>query len=178
MNDYSMNEVIALEGELHPIAGYPGAYVAPSGHIYAYRRWRGQMRECLYRLTVYMRTGNTPSVQFPNRQHRHQVLFVHHVVAAAYLPPPPYAGARPGFRDGNPANCAADNLYWKVNEPRMRVIERRAAGFIGKAHKLRSVDLEAIRARLAVGDVQAQIARDYGVTEGMITRIKNGERHS
>ncbi len=43
------------------------------------------------------------------------------------------------------------------------------------AKKITPDDVRAIRQRIAVGDVRAQIARDYGVTATLIGRIKTGQ---
>ncbi|MBO1077280.1 HNH endonuclease [Roseomonas sp. 1311] len=36
----------------------------------------------------------------------------HDLVAAAFLPEPPQSDCVIGFRNGNPSDCSAENLYW------------------------------------------------------------------
>lgn len=177
VDELTMQEVLAIEGEIRAVPEYPHCYVARSGNVYAYRRYRGQIRDGLIQVTVGYHTGY-PVVQLTVGKREIAHALVHRLVAQAYLPDKLYPDAQVGFKDNDPTNCDVSNLYWHVDKRRLQVMDRRARGFSGSAHKLTDKDIDEIKERLSNGEFGSQIARDYDVSEAMISRIKNGSRHS
>lgn len=72
------------------------------------------------------------------------------------------------FVDGDPANVAGTNLKW-VAHPQQYVTT-------GSGRLLSDTDAQAIRARIACGGKQTDIARDYNVHPSLISHIKAGRK--
>ena len=76
---------------------------------------------------------------------------------------------------GNP--CCVNPLHLRFATPSENAMDRLMHGTAnrGEAHglsKLKEKEVREIRIRLQSGDIQREIAKDYGVTQGTITLIK------
>lgn len=103
-----------------------------------------------------------------------KTLGVHVAVAIAFHGERPL-GMYACHKDGNPENCTSDNVYWgtpkqnqfdRVNHGRSTVRENHPMS------KLTEEDVSKIRDRLKNGELQREIAMDYGVTQSSISLIK------
>lgn len=77
----------------------------------------------------------------------------------------------------NPACCNPSHLRFDTRQGNVRdMVEA------GRQHrpdfKLDRQTADVIRLRIAAGAMQKQLAREYGVSEGYITMIKQGKRHA
>lgn len=105
---------------------------------------------------------------------------VHRLVAEAFLGEPP-AGTEVCHNDGNPENCRMSNL--RYGTPKENQADRFAhkTAAIGEKHGMSRLDEEKvieIKALLAAGHYQAELAKKYGVSQSQISMIKNGKRWS
>lgn len=103
---------------------------------------------------------------------------VHHLVAAAFLGPPPVANARVAFRNGDSADCRAANLEYTTAG---RVLDRayREGAKVarsGEAHhraRLTQAQADALRADPAP---EAEAAARHGATRWQVYAIRTGRR--
>ena len=98
---------------------------------------------------------------------------IHHLMAWTFL------GERPKdaeicHGDGNKLNNRLNNL--RYGSPRDNRLDVYRCG--GKYGKLTPEQAREVKARLASGDQQSQIARDFGVTQSAIHYIAKGVRFS
>lgn len=104
-------------------------------------------------------------------------LYVHRLVLEAFVGPCPLDHECRHFPDGNPANNRLENLSWATHTT--NIADRRIHGTapIGekKSVKLTDEDVRAIKRRLAAGDSQHSIARDFPVSRSLIQAIKAGK---
>lgn len=108
-------------------------------------------------------------------KHRHTAR-VHVLVMRAFVGPRP-PGATINHLDGDKLNPRLDNLEYctlQANALHARRTLGKCVGSLNGASKLHESDIPAIRARLAAGEFQRVIARDYGVSQVTISHIANG----
>ncbi len=111
-----------------------------------------------------------------------RVARVHRLVLEAFVGPCP-EGKEANHIDGNPLNNRPENLEWVTHAGNMS--HAYSLGLIpvpqgsknGSA-KLTETDIPIIRQRLADGEFQRVIARDYGVRKQTIGYIARGETWS
>ena len=89
-----------------------------------------------------------------------------HRLIARYFVPNPESYSFVTFRDGDSDNYQSDNLKW-INH---------AGQNSPSGYKITKIDAEMIKQRLANGECGATIARQYGISESMVSRIKSGLR--
>ncbi len=102
---------------------------------------------------------------------------VHTLVAAAFIGPRPYK-AVVNHKDARRANNRADNLEYTTQRENVGHAVRMGLQPIGERHpnaKLRTVDVVAIRACIATGKSDGDIARFFGVRPETISKIARGE---
>jgi hypothetical protein len=109
------------------------------------------------------------------KRHRY---YVHRLVLEAFVGPCPEGHESRHFPDRNPANNRLDNLSWASHE--QNIADRRTHGTapLGTKQtnsKLTDDDVRAIKRRLASGEGQNSIARDYPVSRALIQAIKAGK---
>lgn len=108
-----------------------------------------------------------------NRKQRQ--FFVHRLVASAYCD-----GYDPlltvNHKDGNKLNNHYTNLEWVTrSENSLHAHANKLSNQIGSLHhsaKLRESDVLDIRRRIAAGETQYSLAKEYGVTKGQVAHIK------
>ena len=92
---------------------------------------------------------------------------VHHLVAVTFLGPRP-SGMQICHTNGDPADNRVENLRYDTPHENSIDVYR-----IGRAiHKLTAEDALDIRKRLAAGETGASLAREYGVSQVAISRVK------
>ena len=150
------------------IPGYEGAYqVSSLGRVRSLDR------------QVVTKTGvvrNMPGkVLSPGRYDGHMAVVlgrknfhpVHHLVALAFFGPRP-EGMQVCHTNGDPKDNRVENL--RYDTPHENSVDVYRIG--GAIHKLTAADVMSIRTRLVNGETGAALAREYGVSEAAISRVK------
>ena len=150
------------------IPGYEGRYQASTAG-----RIRGLISGKLLHPCIgsngYYYVGLRKSAKSKNAKYKP----VHHLIALTFL------GDRPDRAvichwDGNRLNNSLQNLrYGSERDNRLDTYR-----YGGKYGKLTPDQAKKIKARLAAGETQTQIAKDYGVTQAAIWYIAKGVRFS
>ena len=106
-------------------------------------------------------------------------LLVHRLVAMAFVPGH-FNGATVNHIDGDKLNNAASNLEWvtraenTAHQWRIGLVDIR--GDKHPSTKLADADVPKIRRRLASGETQSALAREFGVSDTLIWCILNGRK--
>lgn len=109
-------------------------------------------------LTVALGRGNTVAV--------------HVLVAEAFVGPKPFYGAEVRHIDGDEDNFEPSNLVWGTRTQNIRDNK-----WQGKHRKLTGEQAAFLKARLDLGETGASLARDFGVSESLVSAIKHGRVH-
>jgi hypothetical protein len=168
-----------------PTLRAPNWMVGTDGSVWT--RWRNGIwtQEWLPRATRLNRTGYPCLVLTVDG--KRSMCRVHHLVLETFIGPCP-PGMEACHRDGNRENNLIGNLRWDTHsgnmaDRRLRLVlkarrpPRRTpppppdAGS-PFAHKLTASAAREIRALIVAGHVQASIARRFGVSENVVTLIK------
>jgi hypothetical protein len=101
---------------------------------------------------------------------------VHRLVLCAFVGLPPTAAHEACHRDGNPANNAADNLYWGTRAQNIEDAARHR-----RRHAKSSLTFEqADNLRRAFNGRRGEkrrLARMFGLSESLVGRILNGQTY-
>jgi hypothetical protein len=157
---------------MREIPGAPGYFADEAGRIFSGRR-PGVLREL--RLCANIHGYLHFEIVLNGRRHTTRV---HKAVALAYLGERP-PGAHIRHLDGDQRNNAPSNLAYGTASENCADRERHGRGVVGEKNpsaKLSNKDAEDIRRRRAAGERGADLAREYGVSQGTIWFIKAG-RH-
>ena len=104
---------------------------------------------------------------------------VHRLVAEAFLPNPD-TKPQVNHKDGNKANNHVSNLEWVTgSENTLHALNKHLSPQIGESHsfaKLTRAQVIEIKNRLAAGEQQKSIAKDYPVTRRTVSDIKTGRK--
>lgn len=166
------------------IPGYPGYEVSERGRFRSF--WR-QVHLAGQRGSKSILTDQ-PRMLKPSLIKRNGRLFIglykdgkRHVYQTGHWLLRAFVGEWPGkgydcrHLDGNPQNNALSNLAWATRS--VNIFDSVLHGTHHLA-KLTPEDIPAIRLRLAQGDRQKDIARDFGVSRVAISDIHTGKRWS
>lgn len=172
----------------------PGYFVSSNGHVYSEKSGhRRQLKPwkngSLNHLMVQFRVGGT-AVK----------LLVHRVVATVFHGQAPTPRHEARHLDGVPSNNHKDNIAWGTHAENMADMVRHGhqgpknhpermrrgdqhpmrlrpdlakCGSDSPSAKLNEDQVRAIRSRLETGERQADLAREFRVTDQLIYRIKN-----
>jgi hypothetical protein len=149
---------------------FPGYAVGVDGSVWSMRRPPPRRLRAFadpegYLLVTLRASGRPKTVR------------VHRLVANAYLPAPAFAPAQVRHLNGNPSDNRAENLAWGTalqNAADRGRHGRTARGTRVPSAKLDSGSVAAILAELARGRSQDSIAREYGVSQSVVSDIKHG----
>ncbi len=94
---------------------------------------------------------------------------VHHLVLLSFVGPRP-TGAVICHNNGNPKDNRLCNLRYDTQRENAKDVYRLG----GAMHKLTAEDALSIRTLLAKGVRGADLAREYGVSQSAISRVKHG----
>lgn len=171
--------------EWRAVVGFPGYEVSDRGRVRSYiipgpsgylsqtphliRLAVGNRRP---RCTVFLRSKGTG---------KRKRIPVHVLVLEAFIAPRPGPDYWALHRDDNPFNNNLLNLYW--GSPTENAADRGRNGHNrdqrGVKHnmaRLTDAQVEEIRARHAAGELQRNLARDFGVCRTSISLICSGKR--
>lgn len=108
---------------------------------------------------------------------RSRMYYLHRIVAITFLDNPDGL-PEVNHKDGDKLNNHVGNLEWvsrKGNAEHASKMGLMAHSGRAGNSKLVAQDIPKIRARLATGEPQHRIARDFGVGQGVISRINTGK---
>jgi hypothetical protein len=102
-----------------------------------------------------------------------KVIYLHRLVAVAFLGPPPFPEAEACHDDGNPRNNRADNLRWDTHAENMRDIARhgRRAYGVRAGGVLPDTEALELRNRADAGSNKRELAEEYGVSVTTVYRL-------
>lgn len=103
-------------------------------------------------------------------------LNVHRLVCEAFNGPPPFEGAQALHKDGIKDNCTKDNMYWGT--PKQNSQDTIEAGNFqrGEKHyrtKLTWDQVREIRRRVAAGEKQVNLCKEFGIRGPVCSQIVN-----
>lgn len=105
-------------------------------------------------------------------------VYLHRLVLEAFVGPCPDDMEARHFPDGDPANNHLDNLSWATHAE--NIADRKTHGTSPDGErswtaKLTDDDVRRIKRRLAAGEGQRSIARDFPVGRSLVQAIKSGK---
>jgi hypothetical protein len=172
-----------------PVQGYEGIYeVSDLGRVRSLDRQvqnMGKIDQVSGQVLAACKAGKGYLFVKLCRDGGHRRFYVHRLVATAFLPPSeaPFVN----HIDSVKTNNVAANLEWVT--PKQNTQHAIAAGKFAIAHvngqtlainnparakKLTAEDVESIRSACAAGERQADIGSRFGITQGMVSKIKRG----
>ena len=179
---------MAIDEEWKPVPTWEGLYeVSNHGRLRSLPRKRLRIHQGKIRPVIYKGRLISTSLKngYPfanlNDSPRCEAVYVHRLVCEVWNGPPPSAKHEVAHNDGSRTNCRPENLRWATRRENMHdKIEHGTAKQLGRRNvsKLRPRDVPQIRSRLARGELQREIAKDYGVTQSVISRVNTGDRYS
>lgn len=154
------------------IPGYPRYYASEDGHIWSMRqtKWK-RLRPAVTRrdhIVVGLCSGKKNS----KRQ-----FYVHRLILLAFAGPCP-PGMECRHLDDDPFNNRLENLRWGTrleNAADKNRNGRQTRGEDVKCSKLKEEDVREIRREIASGKSVYRIAKEHGVNDSSIHRIRRGE---
>lgn len=159
--------------DARPIPGYPDYLIDPRGNVFSCRRYGRWYALRPHRLSIgYIAYG------LRRDDGAHRQTYAHRLVLLTFVGPPPGPKMHTRHLNGNPADNRLENLAWgTVSENRADAIAHgtNACGSKLPQSKLTEDDVREIRRRLAAGDIQADIARGYGISQSVISMINSGK---
>lgn len=164
----------------HPVPGFPGYEISNRFRVRSW--WRkgakkNKRADVPTLMSVYPLTVGY--LAFHARfEGKPRTLYLHHVVAELAHGPRP-DGMSVLHRDDVKANNDPSNLYYGTESRNAADRFRNGRSPAGSARaqaKIDEADAAEIRRRYAAGHRQRVIAADYGIGQGLVSRIVNGER--
>lgn len=157
--------------EMWELTHHPDYYVSTRGRVRSFKNGRDRVLKTLDNGAGYSQ------IWFYTQARRKKV-YVHRLVARAFLGPCP-PGQVVRHKDDNPRNCAVENLEYGTPAQNVADTNRRgrrndAFGARNPNTKLMVAQIPEIKQRLRSGDTQSAIARDFGVTQATIRNILIG----
>lgn len=109
---------------------------------------------------------------------KHKNMMVHQLVLSAFIDKPDWANMV-NHKDGDKQNNNLDNLEWSNDSKNMKHaydigLQPSRSGENSGNNKLAEKDVYEIRERIANGESDREISKDYNVTASNIYRIKKG----
>lgn len=164
-----------------PAVGLEGLYeVSDMGRVRSVARetasgTRGGMALKLQNFRGYSRAYMTNSGKSMNH-------FVHRLVAAAFIGPPPEGRYDINHKNGIKSdNCVANLEYCTKSENRKHAFVIGLQSNRGTSHSQAKLDDETvvnIRRRVAAGEKQSDVAKDLGISQSNVSYVANGKRWS
>lgn len=153
------------------VPGHPGYEVSDRGRIRSYRNRQGHASPTPRLLSPGIVQGYRHIKLGRSRQTK-----VHILVLEAFVGPRP-DGMVCRHLDGNPMNNRLSNLRWGTPEENYADRHLHGTHNTGSRNGRAVIDergAAAIREHLALGEKQAAIARDFGVSRGIVAHISAG----
>jgi hypothetical protein len=166
------------------IPGFPGYRVGDDGSVWScYRRSKFAGPRTLDGPWVQLRLKKQRSghlvIRLSDASGRRRWHSVHHLVLYAFVGPRPPGKEACHFPDRNPANNHLNNLRWdtkKANHADAVVHGTLGEGENSPRAKLTNAKVRELRREYAAGGTShSRLARKYGLTDGAIGFILNGQ---
>ena len=158
--------------EWRPVVGWEGWYdVSSLGRVRRVRPAPGTQAGRVMKLV--RGRGDYPTACLC-RHSAQQTVYVHHLVAAAFLGPRP-EGKEINHRDRDRWNACVQNLEYVTASENQR--HARALGFgraLGERNAEAKLTVEAVRAIRASSETQRTLALRYGVSQGVVSMARRG----
>lgn len=166
------------------IPGYEGAYqVSNMGRVKSLPRvvdrgkWGSLVMEEKLKIPTLGKDGYYRLWLYKNGKGRDWLL--HRLVAYVFLPEPAEGQTHVRHLNGDKADCRADNLaYGTPAENMADQLSYMKPGDNPRNWKLTADDVAAIRKRIAAGEPNLRICKDYGVSDVVISNIKLGRSYA
>lgn len=165
-----------------PLPGFGGDYMVSNlGRIVSHKNWQRRPTEKQRVLRPHLSAGY-PMVNLVTRNSERRPTFVHHAVLRAF-----HGKAPKGFQcahlNGNPLDPSLSNLKWVSVAENCRHKRLHGTDNAGEKHPLARLtlrDVQKIRVALLKDGygASAHLAKKYGVSRSMISRIKVGKAWS
>lgn len=163
------------------VRGFPGYFVSDHGEVWSLKKGddpKGKRRwgkTSWRRLKVDVNRYGYERVALMRNKRSVQVT-VHVAVCEAFHGPRPFQKVC-AHNDGNKLNNRAENLRWATQMENTYDSIRHGTRAVGeRVHtaKLSNKQVSEIWKRLQEGEFGTKLAREFGVSNGLITSIKNG----
>ena len=156
--------------EMNPILEFPDYCATSDGKIWSIRHKRFLRTFVSGRGRIY--------VHIREKKKTHKIIGVHRLVAMAFIPNP-LGKKTVNHKDFDPKNNKLDNLEWMTIGENMQWDydngRREAQRENARRQVIRGFDylqIHSIRSRLSKGDTVMDLAREFGVHHGVISKIK------
>ena len=159
--------------EFRHVAGFPGYCVSDNGDVWSRRSRAG----------IWHKLSPGRNVQYGHlhvelyQAGKPRQFYVHALVLTSFVGScPDGMGCR--HLDGNPANNQLSNLCWGTPKENQGDRVRHGTVTCGERNgsaKLKDAQIPEIRRRLAAGESQRSLAREYGVNHGTIGCLQHGK---
>ena len=160
--------------EWREVKSNPDYIVSSDGQVGS--RWYGKLRI----LKGNRDTGGYIQVVLCDGSGGRRTVFVHTLVAEAFLGPSPTPEHTVNHKNGIKTDNRATNFEWLTRTENVRhayhVLGRTNPR--GEAHyhaKFTETDVREMRRRCAAGETQTQVAKDYGIAQGHVNNIVTGK---
>lgn len=162
------------------IVGFEGYEVSDLGNV---RSWRSKNGRGFAKVPSLLKPSNISGKPYLRvslyKDGRPQIFRLHRLVLEAFVGPCP-EGMEGCHNDGNPENNVLGNLRWGTPVENMQDQYEHCTRVFGERVTiavLTSEQVEEIKRRLEDGKhgIGRQLAKEYGVRDGVISAIKNGK---
>lgn len=173
-----------MEERWLPVTGYEGLYeVSDHGRVRALdrriRTWYGTRHSAGRVLKAKTDPKGYQSVQLQDSEGGRAIChaLVHRLVLEAFVGPPPER-TESRHLDGKPPNCRLDNLAWGTHTANMRDQYGHGTRIAGERHPLNKLTDEMCRYILSSPKSCNAIARELGVWNTAVWKVRKGETHT
>lgn len=152
-----------------PIPGYPDYHCGLDGSI-----WLTKDAGVTYQRVPVSKSTKYALVNLRNPDGKRKTFALHRIVAMCYLGPVPFPKAQVRHLDGNPFNCAVENLAYGTASENWRDKFSVGTATVGDNHpgsRLTQAQRMEIISAAAGGESQRSIARRYGVSHTTIHHL-------
>jgi hypothetical protein len=156
--------------ELRAVPDFPGYYASPDGEVYLVSRL------CFTPTTGGYPAGN--AYNFFDGVWRRIRVRAHMMVCSAFNGRRPSSKHEVRHLDGSKDNSASSNLCWGTSQENTDDAERHGTQVRGERHGasiLSDADVAAIRRRAMEGVTTRAIAKDYAISAGYVSKLKEGK---
>ncbi|OZI74551.1 HNH endonuclease [Bordetella genomosp. 12] len=175
--------------EMKIIPGFGGLYATTAdGRVWSFpRKWIGMRGQTFSHDGKWLKTPLSlgyPVARLTDSAGKQRTMLVHRLVALSWLPNP-HGLPEVNHINGDPADPRAENLEWCTRSHNVRHAYRngliaiddawrsRTAAMGLSTRRLSMTDAETIRALVAAGSRQYQVAEQYGLSRAAINNIIN-----